>query len=162
MSEELTEREQLLLGALRSTIGALRAIDSANGALSEGAGSVLYDNPDRLAQSMNQATSAGQGSYIQASLLLERLGLKDRVTPFQGELHAIGFNETELAAMLNQAGSRISHTAHLIEQAQMARNPERVKELYRNQQMWLGINSRLHAAVLALQPEKSRPTDGAA
>lgn len=153
MTEQLSEREQLLLGALHSTIGALRAIDQANGALTEGAGDVLYDNPDPLAVHMNEATGAGQNAFIQASLLLQRLGLKDRLVPFEGELHAIGFSEDELVAMLNQAGARITATATLIDKTQTAGDAERLEELHRFQQRWLGINSKLYAAVLAMQPE---------
>lgn len=62
--EDLTE-------ALRACIAALRRIDNANGALTEGRGDLLYDNPDSLAKAMNAATTFGQRTYLDAIKVLK-------------------------------------------------------------------------------------------
>lgn len=62
--------EQELVEALRACVYALAKIDSANGALTEGCGDLLYDNPDPIAQAMNTATAHGQATYLKAARVL--------------------------------------------------------------------------------------------
>lgn len=63
--------EEDLAEALRACITALRRIDNANGALTEGRGDLLYDNPDSLAKAMNAATTFGQRTYLDAIKVLK-------------------------------------------------------------------------------------------
>jgi hypothetical protein len=65
-------KEQELAEALHSCIAALSKIDRANGALTEGRGNLLYDNPDPLAREMNIATAHGQRTYLRAMGVLQR------------------------------------------------------------------------------------------
>lgn len=63
--------EQDVVKALRSCIEALRKIDMANCALTEGCGDLLYDNPEPLAREMNIATAQGQRTYLEAARILK-------------------------------------------------------------------------------------------
>lgn len=152
MNTVMTDQERLLLAALHTCINALRRIDRAKLALDEGAGDVLHDNPDRLAQQLNEATAQGQNVYLQASMLLDRLGMtQPGGTRVQEpvELTAVGFTGTELAYLIRACVQEWIRSQRLAEQAETPRNNTPVADRRADQQLWLGLSSRLTAALVA-------------